>query len=203
MGGHVEGPLNVLLVEDNEVQAAFYARMLAESDWTDYRVDTAGTLTDALGRLAVLGYDVIIADLGLPESSGWETFAAIHEKHPLVPIVVLTSEQDNKLALRILKNGAQDYLFKSEITPQYLLRTVRYAIERGKLRRELVGALDRIQHLEGLLPICSSCKKVRDEEGIWEQIEKYLAEHVDAHFTHTLCPDCIKRLYPELADEEG
>ena len=198
----MDGPLNVLLVEDNEVQAAFFARMLAESDWTDYRVDTAGSVTEALGRLSVLEYDVIICDLGLPESSGWETFAAINERHTLLPIVVLTSEQDNELALRILKNGAQDYLFKSEINPQYLLRTVRYAIERGKLRRELVGALDRIQHLEGLLPICSSCKKVRDEAGIWEQIEKYLAEHVDAHFTHTLCPECIKQQYPEL-EEEG
>jgi len=67
--------------------------------------------------------------------------------------------------------------------------------------RELRAALARVKTLHGLLPICSSCKRIRDDTGYWHQVEAYLRENMDAGFTHGLCPDCLRKLYPELAEK--
>lgn len=69
-----------------------------------------------------------------------------------------------------------------------------------QLVKELREALDKVKTLSGLLPICSSCKRIRDDRGLWERIEHYISAHTDATFTHGMCPDCLKKLYPELAD---
>lgn len=65
---------------------------------------------------------------------------------------------------------------------------------------QLLNALSEIKELRGIIPICSSCKKVRDDHGFWQQVEVYIQKHTDAQFTHGLCSDCIKELYPELVD---
>jgi PAS domain S-box-containing protein len=70
--------------------------------------------------------------------------------------------------------------------------------ERERLIEELKTALAEINTLRGLLPICSNCKKIRDDAGKWEQIEVYISKHSEAEFTHGLCPDCVKKLYPDL-----
>lgn len=69
--------------------------------------------------------------------------------------------------------------------------------ERIKLIRELQEALAEIRTLKGILPICSYCKKIRDDKGYWEQIEVYIRDHSEAEFTHGLCPECAKKLYPD------
>jgi hypothetical protein len=71
--------------------------------------------------------------------------------------------------------------------------------EREKLVAELRTALDHVRTLGGLMPICSHCKKIRDDKGYWNQLEKYLVEHTDATLTHGLCPDCVKLYFPEHA----
>jgi len=73
--------------------------------------------------------------------------------------------------------------------------------ERDKLLAELQAASARITTLKGLVPICASCKRVRQDDGYWEQIETYVKERSDADFSHGICPDCTRRLYPEVADE--
>ena len=69
--------------------------------------------------------------------------------------------------------------------------------EREKLITELQQALSEVKALSGLLPICSSCKKIRDDKGYWNQIEAYIAEHTEAQFSHGLCPECARKLYPK------
>jgi sensor domain CHASE-containing protein len=73
--------------------------------------------------------------------------------------------------------------------------------EREKLILELKDALDKVKVLSGFLPICASCKNIRDDKGYWNQIEVYISEHSEAEFTHGLCPDCAKKLYPEFYKE--
>jgi hypothetical protein len=73
--------------------------------------------------------------------------------------------------------------------------------EREELIEELRQALARVRSLAGLLPICSSCKKIRDAGGKWNMLESYIETHSLAHFTHSFCPDCARRLYPEIFDE--
>jgi len=73
------------------------------------------------------------------------------------------------------------------------------------LLNEKTGSLERalaqVKTLRGLLPMCSNCKKIRDDAGFWTRVESYISRHTDAQFSHGLCPDCIRELYPELADK--
>ena len=73
--------------------------------------------------------------------------------------------------------------------------------EREKLIAELQDAASKIKILRGMLPICTSCKKIRDDKGYWKQIESYIREHSEAEFTHSMCPICAKKFYPELFQE--
>ena len=68
----------------------------------------------------------------------------------------------------------------------------------GELVDELQDALKKVKTLSGLLPICASCKKIRDDSGYWTQVEVYVRDHTEADFTHSICPDCAKKLYPDL-----
>ena len=70
--------------------------------------------------------------------------------------------------------------------------------EREKLIKELKNALDQVKQLSGLLPICASCKKIKDDKGYWRQIESYIRDHSEAEFSHGICPECVKKLYPGL-----
>lgn len=72
-----------------------------------------------------------------------------------------------------------------------------------KLIAELQSALSKVKTLSGLLPICASCKKVRDDQGYWNQIEGFIATHSDAMISHGICPECSRRLYPDLAAKSG
>jgi len=75
--------------------------------------------------------------------------------------------------------------------------------ERERILGELRDALAHVKTLSGFLPICSSCKKIRDDAGYWNQVEAYVMEHSQAEFTHGLCPECIGRLYPEYSPTKG
>lgn len=79
--------------------------------------------------------------------------------------------------------------------------TVADAAKREQLIERLQSALREIRTLKGILPICSSCKKIRKDSGSWEQVEKYISEHSDALFSHGICPECAKKLYPDFADK--
>ena len=74
--------------------------------------------------------------------------------------------------------------------------------ERERLISELQDALAQVRTLRGLLPICANCKRIRDDQGYWRGVEEYVAEHSDADFTHSICPDCARKLYPELFEDE-
>jgi hypothetical protein len=73
--------------------------------------------------------------------------------------------------------------------------------ERERLIGELQEALAKVKTLRGLIPICSSCKKVRDDQGYWTQLETYLKQHSEAEFSHGLCLDCMRKLFPEVSGE--
>lgn len=75
--------------------------------------------------------------------------------------------------------------------------------EREALIRDLQEALAKVKLLSGFLPICASCKKIRDDKGYWNQIENYISNYCDVEFSHCVCPECAKKLYPDLVDDEG
>jgi hypothetical protein len=79
-------------------------------------------------------------------------------------------------------------------------RTVNFRRNELRLQQRIHDAVARIKVLSGLLPICAACKKIRDDQGYWEQIEVYIRDHSEAQFSHGLCPVCIRQMYPEYAD---
>lgn len=87
-------------------------------------------------------------------------------------------------------------LFLTDITDKKKTET-----ERNKLLVELQSSISKVKMLSGLLPVCSSCKKIRTDEGDWEVIEAYIKKHSEADFTHSICPDCVKKLYPDLSNK--
>jgi phosphoserine phosphatase RsbU/P len=141
----VTGALNrirALLIEDNPGDARLIREMLREADAGDAAVDLlqAERLSTGLARLAADGVDVVLLDLSLPDSSGIDTFAAVHVAASSVPIVVLSGLDDEDLAVRAVQDGAQDYLVKGRVDGGTIFRSMRYAIERQRLeaaRRDL------------------------------------------------------------------
>ena len=74
--------------------------------------------------------------------------------------------------------------------------------ERERLINELKDALANVKQLSGMLPICAYCKKIRDDNGYWEDVASYITKHSEALFSHSLCPDCVNKLYPDLIDKD-
>jgi signal transduction histidine kinase len=146
--GHVQ-PCTVLLVEDNLADAKLAQHGLENSREASFHVEHVEQLDAALARLARGGIDVALVDLSLPDSSGMETFQAIHAAAPAVPIVVLTGAEDEQLVLDMLHQGAQDYLLKHEVEPKLLARSLRFAIERQRTEalESCIGQLAEAQTL--------------------------------------------------------
>ena len=85
---------------------------------------------------------------------------------------------------------------------QLLLKLDAREIEILEKNNALEKAIEQVRQLSGLLPICASCKKIRDDKGYWNEVEGYLREHSEIEFTHSICPDCVRTLYPELENTE-
>ena len=192
--------IRVLLIEDNPGDARLIQETLAEAGRVKFALEHVDNLETGLERLSRGGVDLILLDLGLPDSRGLDTFVKTHTQAPEVPIVVLTGLDNETMAIKAVQSGAQDYLIKGQIDDHLLVRALLYAIERGKLVGELRDALSKIKTLRGLLPICSYCKKIRDDKGYWEQVEAYIEKHTDAQFSHCICRECLKKISPETYD---
>ena len=199
-------PIKVLLIDDDPIQVQAIQNLLSAAGIQRFELNGAGSLPEGLERLAAGGVDGVLLDLGLPDSSGVETFTRLHGQFPGLPVVVLTSLEDEELGLELVQAGAQDYLVKGKVSSLLLCRTLRYAIERkqaalerDRLIGELQEALANIKTLSGLVPICAGCKQIRDDKGYWSQVEIYVAKHSGAKFTHGICPDCARKLYPGIA----
>src|SRR6185503_10306114 len=124
------------------------------------------------------------------------------------PVVMLTAYETPALVKQAASiAGAGAYLIKPPKARE-LERAITIALARfddlmalRRLNEELQAALAKVKILSGLLPICASCKKIRDDGGYWQQVEVYISEHSEAEFTHGLCPDCLLKLYPDFYHE--
>jgi DNA-binding response OmpR family regulator len=188
-------PIRVLLIEDNSDDAVLIQLYLSSAMKVPHEVKHADRLSKGLEVLGNGGFDVVLLDLGLPDGQGLSTFEKAHAQAPEVPIIVLTGHDDDDLAIEAVQKGAQDYLVKGKVDGSLVGRSIRYAIERQKLLTQIERSTKEIKTLRGFLPICAGCKKIRDDQGYWTQIESYISQHSDAEFSHGLCPDCAVRLY--------
>jgi len=192
-----EERIRVLLVEDDPGDTCLLQQLLSEAKRVKFDCVHAESLDAAVRKLGSEAFDLVLLDLGLPDTTGLTGLSKIREFTEKVPIVILTGLEDEDTAVSALKLGAQDYLPKRGLDGSLLVRSIRYALERHALLVQLQDALANIRVLKGLLPICSKCKKIRNDKGYWQQVEVYIRERSDAEFTHGLCPECLENYYPE------
>jgi len=134
-----EDAIRILLVEDNPGDARLLQEMLADVGEHRTNMQHVEKLSAALDLLAIESFNVALLDLGLPDSSGIETFERLHEQYPDMPVVVLSGLDDESVAISAVERGAQDYIAKARLSGEMLLRAVRYAISRHEAQARAVS----------------------------------------------------------------
>ena len=195
----------VLIVEDAPLVGTMIQGLLEDIGYT-----VVGKAIDGLQAVEMtqsLRPDVILMDIKMPNMDGIEATRRIYESCP-TPVVVLTAHETPELVEGASAAGVGAYLVKPsnarEMERAIAIAMARFdnLMELHRLNAELQDALAQVKTLSGLLPICSSCKKIRDDQGYWNQLEVYIQDHSEAVFSHSLCPDCAKKLYPEIFGDD-
>lgn len=155
--------------------------------------------------------NLILTDLGLPDMTGIDILREVKAVYPAMQVIILTGSATFDSAVEATNLGAFSYLLKPYDIDQLLLHIQR-AIEKQRVEeelrisrrmledkvRQLEASLARVRQLEGILPICSYCKKIRDDKENWRQMEEYISEHSEANFSHGLCPECYEKQLNEI-----
>lgn len=135
--GELDVSIKVLVLEDNPADVRLLQVGLATDARARYDVDSAGSIAEALRLLDTYAYDVVLLDLTLRDSTGLESFHRLHDAAEDLPVVILTQNEDDQLAVAAVAAGAQDYLVKGQTTAPLLGRTLRHALERQRLVNQL------------------------------------------------------------------
>ncbi len=144
--------LNLLLVEDNDGDIRIIKELLKEQNIMTFVITIAGSLAEALENLAKNEFDIILLDLGLPDSFGYETFSKLIKLYPKAnAIIILTGLNDTEIGLSAMYEGAQDYIIKGNIDSDKLTKSIIYSFERNRLNNELKEQLATIKIAEEAL----------------------------------------------------
>lgn len=196
----------ILIVEDEGIVALQIKGSLEEMGYAVVDIYSSGE--EALENIGALSPDLVLMDIKLRgEMDGIETAARIRKQYN-VPVIYLTAHSEPGTFKMAKLTEPYGYVLKPfnvqelKIAVELALHKHRIDMEKEKLTNELKDALEKVKLLSGMLPICSACKKVRDDKGYWNQIEVYIREHSEAEFSHGICPDCAKRLYPGYYKEK-
>ena len=211
----------ILIVDDsrdeqelltNRLQAAGYESLLV----ADSAETALGIVGQVEGEQRGEQVDLILMDIMLPGLDGLEACRRITTTErlqdiPIIVITVKTSEQDLRAAFAA---GAMDYIRKpvnsvelvARVSSALTLRAeriMRKAREQDLLLRtqELEHALREVNVLRGFIPICAHCKRVRTDTGDWQRIEDYIQQHSEAEFSHGICQECMRNVYPDVGKD--
>jgi len=200
-------PATILVVEDDINVAAVMEARLESFGYTVCEIARTGL--KAIEGQERHQPDLVLMDILLEgDMNGIEAAEQISAKSD-VPIIFVTCLNDPSVLDKAIQTHPYGYLVKpydnAELRSCIEIALVKHkaAKEREELIAQLEDALLQVRKLSGLLPICASCKKIRDKEGGWQQIEDYISDHSEADFSHSICPQCARRLYPELNMDEG
>ncbi|MDK2743874.1 MAG: response regulator [Nitrospira sp.] len=205
----------LLIVDDSPDQHRLLQSILAKAGHDQIvAVDSAQAAFATLnldGAQLSVKVDLILMDVLMPEIDGVEACRRIKQQAHLrdIPIIMVTAKNDLNNLKEAFSAGAMDYINKPVNEVELLARvasalTLKNEMDRRKEReaelhrsnQELQRALKEVKVLRGLIPICASCKKIRNDGGFWQQLEEYIGEHSEAEFSHGLCQPCLKKLYP-------
>jgi PAS domain S-box-containing protein len=139
--------MNILLIEDNPFDCKLTTTYLSETGGGLLSLETAERLSGGLEVLSKGDIDAVLLDLFLPDSEGIETFSRVHSSFPEVPVIVVTGLDDEALGIQAVRDGAQDYLRKKDLSGELLVRTLRYAVERNQAEEKLRRSEEYLRHL--------------------------------------------------------
>ena len=199
--------VSILYVEDEPLTREVFARILTRKVRNLFQAENG---EEGLELFKKHRPDIVISDVRMPLLDGIEMSRKIKSLDNSVKIILTTAHSDASVLLNSIDAGIDKYILKP-VDVEVLFSAMescagtimleRKIQEQNKEKDELISrlqdALDSIKKLSGLLPICASCKKIRDDKGYWNQIEQYIAEHSEAEFSHGICPDCVRKLYPQ------
>ena len=206
MGGNGERAMRIVVAEDDPVSRRLLEVML---DGWGHRVFSCGDGEGAIELLASSGEPTLaVLDWMMPGADGLDVCVAVRAMPRDIPpyLILLTARGERDDVVQGFEAGADDYIVKPfhrrELKARVdagvrLLRLQQEAIDRV---HSLEEALARVKQLEGLVPICTYCKKIREDDTSWEQIEAYLARHTDARFSHSICPHCYETVVQPQID---
>ena len=196
----------ILIVEDDE-NVAFVLKARLET-YGHSVCAIAGNGPTAIRLARDHAPDLIIMDILLEgDMNGIEVAQRIMDQQD-IPIVFLSCLSDREMVDRAIGTNPFGYIVKpydnAELRSTIQITLIKHhaAREREALIARLEKALQEIKTLSGLLPICASCKSIRDEKGEWHLFEEYIKSHSEADFSHGICPACARRLYPEVYSDK-
>lgn len=197
----------ILVVEDESIVAEEIQSRLRKLGYPVPAVAFSGE--EAIEKAEETRPDLVLMDIRLKgDMDGVKAAEQIRARFH-IPVIYLTAYADEDTLQRAKITQPFGYILKPfkerelQIAIEMGLYRHKAEEEREQLIRELEDALAEIKTLRGILPICSSCKKIRDDEGYWNQLEIYIQEHSEVEFSHSLCPECAKTLYPEIFGDDG
>lgn len=198
----------ILIIDDDQNQRKTLTNILAAKG---YETFVAADGTAGLAVLQENPVNLVLTDLGLPDISGIDILSKVKTLYPTIEVIILTGIATVDSAVEATNLGAFSYLRKPYDIDQLLLQ-IKRAIEKQRVEEELrlsrqlledkvielEATLARVKQLEGILPICMYCKKIRDDKEQWQQMEEYISQHSEANFSHGLCPECYKQQLKEF-----
>ena len=199
--------MKILIAEDEKI-----SRRLLETTLTKAKQDVIA-VEDGLKALEAIQKevpDMLVTDWMMPELDGLELCRRVRSLGlpSYVYIILLTSLTQKERIIEGLDAGADDYVTKPFERTELLARVragervIQLEKSLRQKNKELSEALAHVKQLKGLLPICMFCKRIRNDEDYWQQVEEYLVEHTEADFSHSLCPECLEKHYPEYAKKK-
>lgn len=199
----MDASAETILVIDDEAVIRQSLRNYLED--LDYRAVTAKDGRSGIKLFEQGKIDLVLVDLRMPGMDGLEVLAHLSRTSPDTPLIVVTSAGSVDDAVAALKRGAWDYLFKPIDNLSVLAHAIENGLEKARLRKQrfendLQQALGRIKTLNGIIAMCSFCKKIRDVDGSWLDVDAYLAKYTQADVSHSVCSECFLKHYPEYRD---
>ena len=200
------GTMKILIAEDEPTQQLMLKSFLEK--W-GYEVVVTDDGAQAWAALQEEGApSLAILDWMMPEMDGVEVCRKVRQDPALrhLYLIMLTALDETEDIVQALETGADDYVSKPPIyrilraRVQVGARVVELQTQLAQRVRQLEAALSREKQLQGLLPICSYCKKIRDDTNYWQQVEEYIGQYADVSFSHSICPQCYtEEIEPQLA----
>ena len=195
---HTEA-IRILLIKDDGCDVESIRTWLANSVYKKSDFSAVSIQEGVIQTLKARTPHLVFLDISLmPGGQVLAQLRAIRKTAPTLPIIVFTASEDQPWAKKAIRQGAQDCLLKSDLNSRNLMRSITFSLERSKLRNCLLETLENIKILKGLLPICTHCKKIRDNNGFWDNVESFIGKCTDAEFTHGFCPECLQHEIKKL-----